>query len=95
MSDSEKVRLGVAATQFIEHEIYQKAKAAMKEGIFDNWERCPVTDKETQHELKLMLKLFNDLDGNIVQIIDTGKLALDNMKYKEGKLKQTLKLWRS
>lgn len=47
----------------------------VREAIIQQWEASPVRDKEGQSELRLMLKLLKDLEGNINTVIDTGKLA--------------------
>lgn len=43
--------------------------------ILDTWKKSPVSDEKGQHELRLMIKLLNDLQANIKTAIDTGKLA--------------------
>lgn len=43
--------------------------------ILDTWKKSPVADEKGQHELRLMIKLLNDLQANIKTAIDTGKLA--------------------
>ena len=47
----------------------------VKEAIIEKWEASPVADREGQHELRLMLKLLNDLQANIKTTIETGKMA--------------------
>jgi len=43
--------------------------------ILDTWKKSPVGDEKGQHELRLMIKLLNDLQANLKTAIDTGKLA--------------------
>lgn len=47
----------------------------MRDGIISALVDCPIRDREGAHELKLMLKLLGDLEGNIKRVIDTGKMA--------------------
>lgn len=52
-----------------------QALSSVREGIRTKWEQCPIRDTEGQHQLKLMLKLLNDLEANIREVATTGKLA--------------------
>ena len=47
----------------------------VRTAILDKWEKSPVSDKDGQHELRLLIKLLTDLEGNIKTTIETGKLA--------------------
>jgi hypothetical protein len=47
----------------------------VKTAIVQKWETSPISDKEGQHELRLMRKLLTDLEANIKTTIDTGKMA--------------------
>ncbi len=48
---------------------------AVRDGIIEKWEAAPIRDIDGQHELKLMLKLLGDLQNNIKNFVDSGKLA--------------------
>lgn len=49
--------------------------AMVKQAIIDKWETSPVGDHEGQHELRLMRKLLGDVEANVKNAIETGKLA--------------------
>lgn len=75
MSLNDDLQRGRIAEALLENEVYVDSIAAVREAIIRQWESCPVRDVEGQHELKLMLKLLNDLTGNIKTAMETGKLA--------------------
>jgi hypothetical protein len=43
--------------------------------ILAAWKKSPVADEKGQHELRLMLKLLDDLKANLNTAIQSGKLA--------------------
>ena len=47
----------------------------VKTAILEKWEQSPVSDREGQHELRLMRKLLGDVEANIRTTIETGKMA--------------------
>lgn len=80
---------GQKAKEILENEIYKEAFLMMREGIIKAWEDSPVRDTEGQHELKLMVKLLNDLQKNFEDVMNTGKLAKIQIdREKEGLLRK-------
>lgn len=80
---------GQKAKEILENEIYKDAFLMMREGIIKAWEDSPVRDTEGQHELKLMVKLLNDLQKNFEDVMNTGKLAKIQIdREKEGLLRK-------
>lgn len=75
MDLSEEIQRGIKAQSILESEIYQESIDTVRQMIIDQWAKSPIRDHEGQHELRLMLKLLDDLTGNIKQIAETGKLA--------------------
>lgn len=59
----------------LEDEIVKEALKSMKNAIFINWENCKIQDKDTQHELKLMLKMLKDFEKNLENFISEGNQA--------------------
>lgn len=43
--------------------------------ILTAWKKSPVADEKGQHELRLMLKLLDDVKANLTTAIQSGKLA--------------------
>ena len=66
---------GFKAQQLLDNEIYQESIQTVRDAIIAQWSESPIRDHEGQHELRLMLKLLNDLTANIKTVADTGKLA--------------------
>lgn len=66
---------GKQAEQVLNNEIYKEAFESVRLGILDAWQNSPIRDKEGQHELKLMHKLLVDVQKNMENVMQTGKLA--------------------
>lgn len=47
----------------------------VEDAILTTWKKSPVADEKGQHELRLMLKLLDDLKANLNEAIQSGKLA--------------------
>ena len=75
MSLNDDLQRGRIAASLLENAVYVESVATVRDAIIKQWESCPVRDVEGQHELKLMLKLLNDLQANIKTAMETGKLA--------------------
>jgi hypothetical protein len=74
MNEREQMAAGTRAKN--DYEITLKAAiAAMRQGVIDKWCASPIPDKDGQHELRLLLKVVNDLEGNILKIINDGVMA--------------------
>lgn len=70
--DSEK---GLEAQHLLNNPVYIEAVTALRTTLHMAWENAPIRDVEGQHELKLMLKLLNDLEANIKRVVNDGKIA--------------------
>lgn len=66
---------GARAEQLLKNPVYVEAVDTIRRRIYEQWESAPIRDREGQHELKLMLKLLGDLEANIKQVAETGRLA--------------------
>jgi hypothetical protein len=75
MDLSQELQRGAQAQSILDSEVYKDCVSQVRNAIITAWENSPVRDTEGQHELRLMLKLFNDLQTNIKTVADTGKLA--------------------
>lgn len=71
---------GLRAEQLLNSDIYKECIGKVRQGIFDAWATCPVRDTEGQHELRLMLKVVDDLESNIKSMVNTGKLAAKQLE---------------
>jgi hypothetical protein len=97
MADSvtlKEVEKGSRARALLESEPYKDAVTKVRQGIIDKWATSPVIDREGQHELRLMLKLLDDLEGNIRSVANDGKMAqeiISREKEQESRLKRVIK----
>lgn len=66
---------GDRASELLNGEIFSEAVENVRKAIIDKWQACPVRDKEGQHELHLMVKLLDELVGQINVFINEGKNA--------------------
>ena len=90
---SKELSEGMRASALLENEEYKHALATIREGIHVQWEKSPIRDEEGQKQLKLMLKLLNDLEANIRIVAQTGKLAKIQIEQEQEKVDK-LKFWR-
>ena len=77
--------LGARAEALLRDETYQNAVRSVREGIHLKWANSPVADVEGQHELRLMLKLLDDIESNIFEVVRTGKLAAAQIEQEKKK----------
>lgn len=94
MDKDEEIRQGHDAQRVWDEPSFKTARESVRSAILQRWATSPVADKEGQHELRLMLKLLDDLEGNLLQAIQTGKLADIEIERKATeRLKRRIKGW--
>lgn len=71
----EAIDRGSRADRLLKDDEFQAAVKSVRELLIAEWERCPIRDKDGAHEIKLMLKLLNDLQAHIRSVVEDGKLA--------------------
>lgn len=74
------LRDGRMATELLEMLAFQNAVESVKAAIHERWATSPLKDHEGQHELRLMLKLLEDLLGNLQVAVDNGKMAANELE---------------
>lgn len=67
--------LGAQAKTIWHDEAFKRAMERVRAGIHERWASAPLDDKEGQFALRLMLKLLNDVEGNIRKEMNDGVLA--------------------
>lgn len=84
MSDEHKLRKqmedGARARTVLDSDAFQSAYKAVRDAILEQWESCPIRDREGAHELKLMLKVHTDLGKHLQKAVDDGKFAAEELK---------------
>ena len=63
------------AKRILDSEVFQAAEQGVRAAIMHKWATSPIADREGQHELRLMLKLLDDLMLNFKAALNDGVLA--------------------
>lgn len=79
---------GSQATQLWENKAFAKAILNVRMGIHESWAGSPVDDLEGQQKLRLLLKLLDDIEGNIRKEMNDGVMASAVIKEREEKDKR-------
>ena len=75
LTDTAEVQMGREAQELWEHPAFNQALLDIRTAIHEKWATEGVDDVEGQRTLRLMLKLLDDLEGNIKRRMSNGKLA--------------------
>ncbi len=90
------IKRGIEAELLWQNAIFTEAREGVRNAIIKKWAASPIRDREGQHELRLMLKLLDDLEGNIQTVMRDGKMAEHNLKTKQSlaeRAKRGLRNW--
>ena len=83
------------AKSVLEDDAFKAAYNAVRAAILDQWENCPIRDREGAHELKLMLKVHTDIGKHLQKAVDDGKFAAEELKQDKSfsqRLKERLRI---
>ena len=84
MSDEFKLRKqmeqGARAKSVLDDDAFKIAYGAVRAAILEQWENCPIRDREGAHELKLMLKIHTDIGKHLQKAVEDGKFAAEELK---------------
>lgn len=70
-----EARDGYKAESLLKDEIFSKVVEDMRAKIINEWASSPLRDVEGQYNLRLMIKILDDMVSNIVTDYETGRLA--------------------
>ncbi len=76
----EDIKRGDEAEMLLASPAFQSAIYRVRSGIHERFAASPVSDIEGQHELRLMLKVLDDIEGNLQIDVNGGKLAKEQMR---------------
>ena len=76
-----QVEHGREAKDLWENPAFKRAMVRIKDGIHERWEASAILDRDGQHELRLLLKLLNDVEGNIRNEMSNGVMAEATIKH--------------
>lgn len=80
MSLQDDVDRGIKSQQLLTNPTFIEGFQVVEKAIHEQWTACPLRDREGAHELKLMLKLLNDLKAVFELAVDDGKMAAMELK---------------
>lgn len=75
-----EVENGNHADALLNSNSFQSVMRRVREGVHIRWASSPITDLEGQHELRLIIKVLDDIEGTLHRDVDTGKLALNQLE---------------
>ena len=71
----EEVKLGEQAAQILDNPVYQDAIAKVRENIVSSMTNSPLGDEKTHNRLVIALQLLNQINKQLTDVMQTGKLA--------------------
>ena len=80
------------AKRILDSEVFQAAEQGVRSAIMHKWATSPIADKEGQHELRLMLKLLDDLLLNFKAALNDGVLARVEIT-RQSKMERMKRTW--
>ena len=81
----EEVKRGEQAAVILENPIYIEAVAKVKESLIASMANSPLGDEKTHNRLVIALQLLNQINKQLTDVMQTGKLAAiqtDRPKFK-------------
>jgi hypothetical protein len=81
MSIERDLTRGARAKQLLEDPLLTEAFESVEKALHDKWANAPISDRDGQHELLLMLKLMRDVRANLEHALADGNFAADKLKH--------------
>jgi hypothetical protein len=71
----EEIKLGEQAAQVLDNPVYIDAIAKVRENIVSSMTASPLGDEKTHNRLVIALQLLNQINKQLTDVMQTGKLA--------------------
>jgi hypothetical protein len=71
----EEIKLGEQAAQILDNPVYKDAIAKVRENIVSSMTASPLGDEKTHNRLVIALQLLNQINKQLTDVMQTGKLA--------------------
>jgi hypothetical protein len=71
---------GARAERLLKDEMLAKAFTDVEAAIIERWKSCPLKDRDSAHEYRLMYKLLSDVRANLELAVADGKIAAAELK---------------
>ena len=81
----EEIKRGEQAAVILDNPVYQEAIAKVRENIVASMTTSPLGDEKTHNRLVIALQLLNQINKQLTDVMQTGKLAsiqTDRPKFK-------------
>ena len=81
----EEVKRGEQASQILDNPLYKEAMDKVKESLIASMTNSPLGDEKTHNKLVIALQLLNQINKQLTDVMQTGKLAAiqtDRPKFK-------------
>ena len=82
MNLDDEVRLAGKSSEVLTNEAFKTAFSDIEHGILDGIKRCALKDAELREKLCLSYTLLHQLRDQLQSIIDTGRMAEEEIKQK-------------
>jgi hypothetical protein len=71
----EEIKLGEQASKVLDNPVYQNAIERVRENIVASMTNSPLGDEKTHNRLVIALQLLNQINKQLTDVMQTGKLA--------------------
>lgn len=85
MTEHEEIERGRRAAELLASPLLAEALDAIESEIVQQWEQCPARDADGKEALWQLMKTSKKFRGLLSGYINTGKLAVDNLRRFEDK----------
>jgi hypothetical protein len=86
MTDDERLHNGSRAREVLDNEQFSAAFESIEQDLIESWKNIPATSNEShvaaRERIHLSLTLLHKVKSSLVQTMETGKLAAEELKYK-------------
>jgi hypothetical protein len=70
-----EVKRGEQAAQVLDNPLFQESVEKVREGIIRSMATSPLGDSETHNRLVIAMQLLNQIEKQLTDVIQTGKMA--------------------
>lgn len=70
-----EVKRGEQASQVLDNPLFQESVEKVREGIIRSMATSPLGDSETHNRLVIAMQLLNQIEKQLIDVIQTGKMA--------------------
>ena len=70
-----EIKRGERATEVLTNELYNEAFTKVRDGIINSMASSPLGDSETHNRLVIAMQLLNQIEKQLQDVINTGKMS--------------------